>query len=87
MAKSKQEKKSIDNTSFEDAMNQLEIIVKQLEQGDLSLEASLEQFEQGVKLSQICLAKLSAAEQQITKIIHDENSQFIHQPTQSEEGK
>lgn len=80
MAKSKQERLLINDTSFEDAMSQMEAIVKQLERGELSLEQSLEQFEKGVKLSQMCLAKLTAAEKQITKVIREENGQVVERP-------
>lgn len=80
MAKRKQENLLIHNMSFEDAMSQMEAIVKQLERGELSLEQSLEQFEKGVTLSQMCLAKLTAAEKQIMKVIREENGQVVERP-------
>ncbi len=47
---------------FEDAMARLEEIVTQLESGDLSLEESLNIFEEGMKLAKFCSAKLEEAE-------------------------
>ena len=51
--------------SFEDALNQLETLVESMEQGDLSLEESLNSFERGVALSHSCEAALKAAEQKV----------------------
>ena len=47
---------------FEDSLKQLEIIVGQLEQGDLPLEDSLKLFEEGMRLSAVCKEELDAAE-------------------------
>ena len=65
---------------FEDALGRLEIIVKQLEKGELKLEESLETFSQGVALTQLCLAKLDAAEKQIDKILQQEQGVWIEKP-------
>ena len=50
---------------FEAAVAELETIVKQLEQGDLSLEQSLALYERGIQLSRFCHAKLEEAERRI----------------------
>jgi exodeoxyribonuclease VII small subunit len=50
---------------FEAAIAELESIVKKLEEGDLSLEQSLELYERGVTLSRYCHARLEAAEKRI----------------------
>ena len=50
---------------FEDALEKLETIVKELEQGELSLEASLARYEQGVSLARFCHGKLEEAEKRI----------------------
>jgi exodeoxyribonuclease VII small subunit len=50
---------------FESAIGELEKIVKQLEDGDLSLDKSLALFERGVELSRYCHDQLSAAQQRI----------------------
>ena len=59
------EKKSEKQTKapvFEEGLDQLEKIVKQLEDGDLPLEKSLELFEKGVRLSEACRKQLQEAE-------------------------
>lgn len=63
--------------NFEDALTSLEDIVKVLEKGDLPLEESLAKFAEGVKLSQTCLKKLNAAEQQVDKIIQEIHGEII----------
>ncbi len=50
---------------FETAIAELEGIVKKLEEGDLTLEASLELYERGVHLSRYCHARLEEAERRI----------------------
>ncbi|KTD16793.1 exodeoxyribonuclease VII small subunit [Legionella jordanis] len=50
---------------FEKSMAELEEIVMQLEKGELSLEASLKQFEKGILLARKCQEVLSQAEQKI----------------------
>jgi exodeoxyribonuclease VII small subunit len=54
-----------DPKQFEASLQALEAIVDQLEQGDLTLEASLEAFERGVRLSRGCQQALDQAEQRI----------------------
>lgn len=50
---------------FEQAIDQLEALVQRLEQGDLSLEASLEAYERGVALYRHCQSALEQAELRI----------------------
>jgi len=65
---------------FEEALGKLELIVKELEKGELSLQDSLEKFAEGVTMSRICLAKLSAAEEQIDKILQQVDNELIEKP-------
>ena len=51
--------------SFESALEQLQQAVKRLESGELSLEQSLQQFEEGVRLTRVCQEQLSSAEQRV----------------------
>jgi exodeoxyribonuclease VII small subunit len=57
--------------TFEASLNELEKIVHQLEEGDLSLEESLKLFEQGVKLSRECQQRLAQAERRIEVLLKD----------------
>ncbi len=51
--------------TFEGALEQLQVAVKRLESGELSLEQSLKQFEDGVRLTRVCQEYLSSAEQRV----------------------
>jgi exodeoxyribonuclease VII small subunit len=50
---------------FEAAISELETIVRKLEDGDLTLESSLQLYERGVQLSRFCHAQLENAERRI----------------------
>lgn len=53
---------------LEESLQQLEALVSSLESGELSLEASLKAFEQGVTLVRDCQAVLKDAEQRVQKL-------------------
>ncbi|MCU7556816.1 exodeoxyribonuclease VII small subunit [Macrococcus capreoli] len=53
---------------FEAMMTELEHIVKQLDNENVSLEQSIQLYETGVKLSKACQDKLKEAEQKIAKL-------------------
>ena len=57
--------------SFEDALVELEKIVAQLESGDLTLEASLDLFEQGQKLAKQCNVQLETAALRVEQLTED----------------
>lgn len=59
------------STKFEDALGELETIVASLEDGEQSLEKSLEQFERGVSLSRFCQQSLTEAEQKVKILLED----------------
>ncbi len=50
---------------FEAAITELEVIVKKLEDGELTLEQSLELYERGVTLSRYCHGRIEQAEKRI----------------------
>ena len=62
------------NLDFEKAMEQLEEIAKELEQGDLSLDESVNKFEVGMKLSKQCNDILENAEKRITVLLQEEGN-------------
>jgi exodeoxyribonuclease VII small subunit len=64
---------------FETAIAELEGIVKSLEDGDLTLERSLELYERGVQLSRFCHARLEEAERRIE--ILDERGEIKPAPS------
>lgn len=59
--------------TFESSLQELEKIVRNLEDGDLSLEESLKLFEDGVKLSRECQERLNQAERRIEVLLKDED--------------
>ena len=62
--------------SFEEALQKLEEIVSRLENGDITLEESINIFKEGVELTKFCKEKLNAAETQLKKLVKDENGNF-----------
>lgn len=66
--------------SFEESLNQLESIVEELEKGDLSLEASLKLFEQGVGLSAACKQELDAAEGKVQTLVRQRDGSLKPEP-------
>jgi exodeoxyribonuclease VII small subunit len=57
---------------FEDALQRLELIVDQLEAGNLALEESLKVFEEGVGLARRCARYLDDAEKRIEILTRDQ---------------
>ena len=53
------------NMTYEEAMNRLEEVVRELENSDLTLEKSLKLFEEGTKLTNFCNTKLEQARQKV----------------------
>ena len=56
---------NLQGADFEAALAELEGIVEALEQGDLSLDESLQRFERGVQLTRACQTALKNAEQKV----------------------
>jgi exodeoxyribonuclease VII small subunit len=54
-----------EETSLEEALDDLEQIVELLEEGKMSLEESLELYEKGMKLAGLCQSRLESAEKRI----------------------
>lgn len=63
--------------SFDTALTELEGVVKRMEDGNLSLEDSLHQFEQGVHLTRICQEALSQAEQKVKILLSDAQGETL----------
>jgi exodeoxyribonuclease VII small subunit len=70
--------------SFESSLEELERVVRELEQGDLPLERSLELFEQGVALSRECQERLNQAERRIEILMRDNKGQPTARPFEPE---
>lgn len=64
----KKAKDDISKLSFEESIQRLKTIVDQIEQGEIPLQDSLEQYEQGMALIKHCRTILQTAEKRIEKI-------------------
>ncbi len=71
MTKKKEIPESDDNTEqkFEQALERLEKIVKEMEEGNLSLEDMMSHFEEGSKLVKHCTDKLNEVERRIEVLL------------------
>ena len=72
MAKGKQ-KSDIEKLTFEEAIKELTSIVGKIEQGQIPLQDSLEQYERGMVLIKHCRGILQKAEKRIEKIVEEKN--------------
>ena len=56
---------------FEAALEELEALVSSMEEGELSLEESLQAFEKGIKLTRECQSALKNAEQKVQVLLNE----------------
>ena len=82
MAKKKDNKTEL---SFEKALKQLENTVTQLEEGDLSLDDSLQKYEKGIKLARECRTRLEEAKKKI-ELLLKEDGDFRKEPFETDIG-
>ena len=55
--------------NFENSLTELETLVEEMEQGDLSLEESLKRFEKGIGLTTECQQALQSAELKVQELV------------------
>ncbi len=67
MTKAKEQEQEL---SFEENLNQLEAIVKNLESGNVPLDDAIDEFNKAMKIVKICDEKLKNAEDSIHKILN-----------------
>ena len=72
---------------FESAIKELEQIVGQLEDSDVPLDDALKLFERGIKLSQLCAAKLDDAEQKVEQLVKDADGTMRPVPFEETDGE
>lgn len=68
--------------TFEASLNELEKIVKHLEDGDLPLEESLKLFEDGIRLSRECRERLTNAERRIEVLMRESDGSIGLNPAE-----
>ena len=64
--------------TFEEGINELEKIVADLENGDMTLDESIKKFEEGMKMSKHCGQLLDEAEKRITMVL-EKNGELIEE--------
>ncbi len=71
----KNNENDVSKLSFEDTIKELTGIVSKIEQGQISLENSLQQYERGMTLIKHCREILSKAEKRIEKISEEQETE------------
>jgi len=69
MPKAPKKTASADTLDFEQALAELDALVTRMEQGELSLEDALAQFERGIALTRQCQEALKTAELRVQKLV------------------
>ncbi len=62
--------------SFEDALKELEAIVKELESGTVELDGAIDKYTEAMKLAKYCSEKLKNASDKVSKILN-ENKELV----------
>ncbi len=63
--------KDLEELTFEEAIKKLEATLEKMEKEELTLEDSINSFQEGMKLTQHCKNILSKAEQKIEMLMDD----------------
>ncbi len=58
---------------FEDKMKELEMLINELETGEIDLDESIEKYTKAMKLIKECDTELKTVEKQISKLVTEEN--------------
>jgi len=82
--KDKIEEIDTENLDFESALEKLQKIVEDLEKGGLSLDKTLAEFSQGMKLLKFCHQKLDKAEKKIELMLKEDEEFTEEVPFESE---
>lgn len=76
-----------ESISFEDALSELEKIVRQLESGGADLKSSIDHYERGMALKKRCEACLKEAQARIEKITISADGKVATEPFSISDGK
>lgn len=68
---SKKASPPVDSLSFEQAIDELDQLVRKMESGELSLDESIAAYRRGAELARYCQARLASAEQEIRQLEGD----------------
>lgn len=76
---------SLENLSFEDALRELETIVRHLEEGKTSLDEAIKAYERGAALRALCEQKLKDARLRVDQIVISPEGTLGAEPCHLEE--
>ena len=74
----------ISKMSFEEALGELEEIVRRIESGEVDLDSAIQAYERGAALKKPCDTKLREAEEKVSKIKLDANGTVSEKPVGAE---
>lgn len=80
MAESAKNLSETDKLSFEQALSELEDIVRTLEDGQGDLDKAIGDYERGTKLKEHCMKKLADARLKVEKIIQNQQGEVSSEP-------
>ncbi|WP_100753258.1 exodeoxyribonuclease VII small subunit [Vibrio salilacus] len=69
--------KKPENMTFEATIEELDVIVENLENGDLALDDALKKFERGITLARAGQAKLNDAEQRVSILLQNDDDSAL----------
>ena len=81
----KQDKQERHEPKFEDALAELESVVKRLEEGDIPLEESLAAFERGVSLVRLLHGRLDTVQTRIEELTRGERGDLALEPLEDDD--
>lgn len=73
-------KKQIPDMTFEQALQELEGLVRKLEEGKIPLEEAIEAYERGTQLRQHCEAKLKSAQMKVEQVMLNASGEQTSSP-------
>lgn len=73
------------NMNFEEAIKKLESEVKRLESGNMSLDESIDAFEEAIKLVKLCNEKLENAERRVRILTENSDGTISDMPFDADE--
>jgi exodeoxyribonuclease VII small subunit len=82
----KRDKQERHEPKFEDALAELESVVKRLEEGDIPLEESLAAFERGVSLVRLLHGRLDSVQTRIEELTRSERGDLALAPLEDDDG-
>lgn len=65
--------------SYEDALNELKVIIGKLESGNLSLEESLDIFQEGIRLITFCHKKLNEVQKRVEILVETSDGEVLRE--------